>query len=58
MTSVIEEAPEEKLTRRERDREMPGKIAWLEAKLKELGPTPPGLTSDLSDLYDEDGLPA
>ena len=58
MTAVIEEALEEKLTRLERDREMPGKVAWLEARLKELGPPPPDLTSDHSDLYDEDGLPA
>jgi antitoxin VapB len=58
MTAAIEEALEEKLTQLERDREMPGKIAWLEARLKELGPPAPGLTSDHSDLYDEDGLPA
>ena len=58
MTAAIEEALEAKLTQLERDREMPGKIAWLEARLKELGPPPPGLTSDHSDLYDEDGLPA
>ena len=58
MTAVIEEALEEKLSRLERDREMPGKVAWLEARLEELGPPPPGLTSDHSDLYDEDGLPA
>jgi antitoxin VapB len=58
MSAVIEEALEEKLTRLERDREMPGKIAWLEARLKELGPPATGLTSDHSDLYDQDGLPA
>ena len=58
LTAVIEEALEDKLTRLEQDREMPGKVAWLEARLKELGPPPPGLTSDHSDLYDEDGLPA
>jgi antitoxin VapB len=58
MTGAIEEALEEKLARLEREREMPAKIAWLEARLKELGPPPPGLTSDHSDLYDEDGLPA
>ncbi len=58
MTAVIEEALEEKLAQLERDREMPGKIAWLEQRLKELGPPPPGLTSDHSDLYDDDGLPA
>ncbi len=58
LTAVIEEALEDKLTRLEQDREMPGKVAWLEARLKELGPPPPGLTSDHSDLYDEHGLPA
>lgn len=58
MTAVIEDALEEKLRWLERDREIPGKIAWLEARLKELGPPSPGLTSDHSDLYDEHGLPA
>ena len=58
LTAVIEEALEDKLTRLERDREMPGKIAWLEARLNELGPPPLGLTSDHSDLYDEHGAPA
>ena len=58
LTAVIEEALEDKLTRLEQEREMPGKVAWLEARLKELGPPPPGLTSDHSDLYDEHGLPA
>jgi antitoxin VapB len=58
MTAVIEEALQEKLARWERDRESPNRIAWIEARLKELGPPPPGLTSDHSDLYDEDGLPA
>jgi antitoxin VapB len=57
MTVVIEEALEKALIQLEQEREMPGKIAWLEARLKELGPPPPGLTSDHSDLYDEDGLP-
>ena len=58
MTAVIEDALEEKLRWLERDREIPGKIAWLEARLKELGPPSPGITSDHSDLYDEHGLPA
>ena len=58
LTAVIQEALEDKLTRLEQEREMPGKVAWLEARLKELGPPPPGLTSDHSDLYDEYGLPA
>jgi antitoxin VapB len=58
MTAVIEEALEEKLSRLEREREMPGRVAWLEQRLQELGPPSPGITSDHSDLYDEDGLPA
>ena len=58
LTKVIEEALEEKLARLEREREMPSRIAWIEARLAELGPTRAGLTSDHSDLYDEDGLPA
>ena len=58
LTAVIEEALQDKLTRLEQDREMPGKVVWLESRLKELGPPPPGLTSDHSDLYDDHGLPA
>lgn len=58
LTKVIEEALEEKLARLEREREMPSRIAWIEARLAELGPPPAGLTSDHSDLYDENGLPA
>lgn len=58
MSAIIEEALQEKLARLEREREMSGKVAWLEARLAELGPPRPGLTSDHSDLYDEHGLPA
>jgi antitoxin VapB len=58
MTGVIEEALERALVQLEREREMPGKVAWLKGRLKELGPPPPGVSSDHSDLYDEDGLPA
>ena len=57
MTAVIEEALQEKLVRVERESQLPARIAWIEASLKELGPPAPGLTSDHSDLYDEDGLP-
>ena len=58
MTAVIEDALEKELSRLECEREMPAKIAWLKTRLAELGPPPSGLTSDHSDLYDEDGLPA
>jgi antitoxin VapB len=58
MTAAIETALREKLERIERVRDSEERIARLKKMLDELGPPPPGLTSDHSDLYDEDGLPA
>ena len=58
MTAAIEGALREKLERLRRKRDSEERIAWLKAMLDELGPPPPGLTSDHSDLYDDDGLPA
>ena len=58
MTAAIEAALREKLERLRKERESDERIAWLKAMLDELGPPPPGLTSDHSDLYDDDGLPA
>lgn len=58
MTAAIRQALEEKLDRVRRERDSDARIEWVENYLKKLGPPPPGLTSDHSDLYDEDGLPA
>jgi antitoxin VapB len=58
MTAAIEVALREKLERLERHRDRDARIARLRAILDELGPPPPGLTSDHSDLYGDDGLPA
>ena len=59
MTSAIQKALEEKLERLKRLRKE--QIAEKKRRLREildsLPPVPPGVTSDHSDLYDEDGLP-
>ena len=57
MTAAIEAALQEKLDRLARQRDVKARIARIRKKLDALGPPPPGLTSDHSDLYDEDGLP-
>ena len=57
MTSAIEAALREKVERLEKLREVDAKVARIRALIEEVGPPPPGLTSDHSDLYDEDGLP-
>ena len=58
MTQAIEVALREKLDRLERERDRHHRIERLRAMLDELGPPPPGLTSDHADLWDEDGPPA
>jgi antitoxin VapB len=58
MTSAIQGALEEKLQRLRRERDVAEKIRRIDAILDSLPPVPPGVTSDHSDLYDEDGLPA
>ena len=59
MTGAIQAALEEKLARLKNLRE--GQVAEKKRRLKEiletLPPPPPGVTSDHSDMYDEDGLP-
>jgi antitoxin VapB len=57
MTAAIEAALREKLKRLEKRRDAESRIARVRSMLEEVGPPPPGLTSDHSDLYDEDGLP-
>ena len=58
MTAAIEAALREKLDRLEKARDKAAVIARVKQIIEESGPTPPGLTSDHSDLYDDDGLPA
>ena len=58
MTAVIEQALEEKLIRLSRHQERAARKRRLDEILARLPPVPPGVTSDHSDLYDDDGLPA
>lgn len=59
MTSAIETALREKLDRLAKQRDVDARVARVREELDELGPPPPGLSSDHSDLYDEEeGLPA
>ena len=57
MTSVIQHALEEKLERLRKDKDVAERIRRIDDILARSGPTPPGLTSDHSDLYDEWGMP-
>jgi antitoxin VapB len=57
MTEAIRKALKEKLERIRQDEDFAAKKARVREILKRSGPTPPGLTSDHSDLYDEWGLP-
>lgn len=57
MTAAIRDALREKLARLERARDPEAVVARVRRLVEESGPTPPGLTSDHSDLYDELGLP-
>jgi antitoxin VapB len=58
MTLAIRHALEERLARLRRQRDVAEKIRRIDAIVDSLPPPPPGATSDHSDLYDEDGLPA
>lgn len=58
MTSAIQAALEERLERLRQQRDVAEKIRRIDEVLARSGPTPPGLTSDHSGLYDDDGLPA
>jgi antitoxin VapB len=58
MTSAIQVALEERLQRLRRQRDVAEKLRRIDEILARSGPTPPGATSDHSDLYDDDGLPA
>jgi antitoxin VapB len=58
MTTAIKTALEERLARVRRERDVQHRIRRIDEILAKLPPVPPGVTSDHSDLYDEDGLPA
>lgn len=57
ITGAIETALREKLGRVRDERDRDARIARFKERLDALGPPPPGLNSDHSDLYGEDGLP-
>ncbi len=58
LTGAIKVALEERLARLRRQRSVEDKIRRIDEILAALPPVPPGVTSDHSDLYDDDGLPA
>ncbi len=58
LTSAVVVALQERLERLERERNVKEKIRRIDEILAKLPPPPPGVTSDHSDLYDDDGLPA
>ena len=58
MTGAIEAALREKLARLEREQDEEALVARVMRIIRESGPTPPGITSDHSELYGDDGLPA
>ena len=57
MTAVIEKALEERLARLTERPEVQERLRRIREVTRNLPPPPPGVTSDHSDLYDEDGLP-
>ncbi|MBX3455970.1 type II toxin-antitoxin system VapB family antitoxin [Ferrovibrio sp.] len=57
ITSAVVVALRERLARLQRERDVAEKIRRIDEVLARSGPTPPGVTSDHSDLYDEFGLP-
>lgn len=58
MTAAIEQALEDQLIRLERHKEREYRFKKIREIISRLPPAPPGVTSDHSDLYDDDGLPA
>lgn len=58
MTSAIQVALEERLERLRRNRDVSERKRRIKEILASLPPVPPGVTSDHSDLYGDDGLPA
>ena len=58
VTAAVENALKEKIERLDRARDAEAKYQRIRQFVDSLPPPPPGLTSDHSDLYDDDGLPA
>lgn len=57
MTAATEKALEDQLRRIDRHKEREYRYNKIKELVSKLPPPPPGLTSDHSDLYDDDGLP-
>jgi len=58
ITGAIEQALNGELRRLEREADYETRKARIKEILRRSGPTPPGVTSDHTDLYDDRGLPA
>ena len=58
MTAAVENALQERLERLLRDKDFSERKRRVRQIVKSFGPIPKGMTSDHSDLYDDDGLPA
>lgn len=58
MTAAVEQALEDQLLRIHRHQEREYRFKKIKEIVSKLPPPPPDVTSDHSDLYDEDGLPA
>ena len=58
MTAAIEQALEAEIARLHRERDFVERKRRVREIVKSFGPVPEGVTSDHSDLYDDDGLPA
>jgi antitoxin VapB len=57
MTAAVEQALESEIRRLHLNDDFVLRKARIKEILRRSGPTPPGVTSDHSDLYDEIGLP-
>jgi antitoxin VapB len=57
MTEAIEKALADQLRRLHRHQEREYRFNKIREIVSKLPPPPPGITSDHSDLYDDDGLP-
>ncbi len=57
MTAAVEQALEAEIRRLDQEDDFAIRKARVREIIKRSGPTPPDVTSDHSDLYDEIGLP-
>ena len=58
MTAAIEAALREKLARLDKQQDVEAVMRRVDEIVRRSGPTAPGISSDHSDLYDDEGLPA